>query len=323
MRFFVTFLCGVLLMASVARGKGETIETAILQFEAGSYSTATATLRVVLAREPQNAYAYHWLGRCYYELKNFDDAITQAERAVSLEPRKSEYRLWLARAFGEKADRDSSPSAARKVGRELQEAVRLDPLNLAARRDLVEFYADAPWILGGSDDKARQEAQAIAAVDAVEGHLAWAEYWRSKKDIVRVDAAYRKVLELRPSRIDPYMEIADYYQERKDVTGLDAAVKAASRASAADPRLAYFRGALQVLTGTMPAEAERLLNQYLASVPPRSEFPSQASAREWLARLYEQQGNRVKAAEQYRAILRLDPHRKGAREALRRLESQS
>ena len=40
------------------------------------------------------------------------------------------------------------------------------------RRALAEFYAEAPWIVGGSEDGAKQQVDAIAAMDPVQGHLA-------------------------------------------------------------------------------------------------------------------------------------------------------
>ena len=73
--------------------------------------------------------------------------------------------------------------------------------------------------------------------------------------------------------------------------------------------------------GVSPAAAERDLKWYLASSPDRSDWPSHSAAREWLGRLYEAQGKRSEAAEQYRAALQLDPNRKSATARLKTLES--
>ena len=69
--------------------------------------------------------------------------------------------------------------------------------------------------------------------------------------------------------------------------------------------------------------AEEYLKSYLASTPDRSDWPSHASAREWLGRLYEAQGKRAEAAEQYRAALQLEPGRKEAKARLEKLEKSS
>jgi tetratricopeptide (TPR) repeat protein len=78
-----------------------------------------------------------------------------------------------------------------------------------------------------------------------------------------------------------------------------------------------------VLSGTDLPRAEQYLKSYLASTPDRSDWPSHAGAREWLGRLYEAEGKRSEAAEQYRAALQLDPGRKEAKARLQKLEKQS
>ena len=61
---------------------------------------------------------------------------------------------------------------AKKVKKELEEAVRLNPSNIEARFDLEDFCLNAPWIVGGNKDEARDQVDAISALDAVEGHVA-------------------------------------------------------------------------------------------------------------------------------------------------------
>ena len=87
-----------------------------------------------------------------------------------------------------------------------------------------------------------------------------------------------------------------------------------------DPRSAYYRGVYGVLSAVDPAHSEQDLKSYLASTPDRSDWPSHAAAREWLGRLYEAQGKRAEAAEQYRAALQLDPGRKEVKTRLEHLE---
>jgi hypothetical protein len=65
------------------------------------------------------------------------------------------------------------------------------------------------------------------------------------------------------------------------------------------------------------------LKSYIAGTPERSDWPPHAAAREWLGRLYESQGKRAEAAEQYRASLQLDPGRKEASARLHQLEKAS
>ncbi len=300
------------------------IEAAQHQFDSGNYTLAIATLQSAIAGAPSNAGAYYWLGRCYYELRDYDNAVAQLGKAISLDGQNSVYHQWLGRAYGGKADKERSFSAARKVKSEFEAAVQLDPKNITARRDLEEYCMDAPWIVGGNKDESAAQVTAIAALDPVEGHLARAAYdVEGLKKPEQADSEYRQVLAATPHRIEPYLEAADFWVKQNKTQDASAAVEAAAKASPSDPRIAYYRGVVQVLSGTDLAGAETLLKSYVASTPDRSDWPSHAAARYWLGRLDEAQGKRAEAAEQYRAALQLDPGMKDARARLENLEKTS
>lgn len=300
------------------------IQTAQKQFQQGNYSASIATLRSAVAQSANSAEAYYWLGRNYYELRDYDNAIAQGEKAVQVEPNNSVYHQWLGRSYGEKADRERSFSLAKKVKKEFQEAVRLDGKNLQARRDLEEYCIDAPWIAGGSKDEAKTQVEAIAAVDPVEGHLARATF--DQGALKKVDLAeneYRQVLNAKPTRFEPYAEVINFYGATKKLPEMNAAIQAAALVAPNDARLQYYRGAEKVLEGSDFAHAEEYLKAYLASTPERSDWPSHAAARDWLGRLYEAEGKRTEAAEQYRAALQIEPGRKETKTRLEKLEKSS
>jgi len=292
-------------------------------FSAGEYARAAALLDAAIARDARDASLRYWLARCQYELNQYDEAEESARRAVAMDPDNSDYHGWLGRALGRRAERAgwlSGFSLARQVRAEFETAVRLDPRNVQAQRDLIEFYSQAPGVVGGGADKARRQVDALAAIDAVEGHLARAAVWANEKMPDRADTEYRAAMAARPGRAGPYLEAADFYEQRRDPVRMEEAVEAAAALDSANPQLLYSRGVAAVLRGGRDADAERLLRQYLDTVPPRSDLPSKAATREWLGQLYERQGRPDAAAEEYRSALQLDRDRRGARDALRRLK---
>lgn len=302
-----------------ARAQDSFVSAAQRQFDGGDYTGAVNTLRSGIGTKSQNAEAYYWLCRSFYELREFDNAISNCEQAVQYAPQHSDYHMWLGRAYGEKAEQESSFLVARKVKHEFEEAVRLNPRNIPARRDLAEFDAEAPWIVGGSKDAAKQQVDAIATLDPVQGHLARAQFWADEK---RVDSAYaecRMALAAKPADPNVYFEAADFYAALSRAPELKSAVDGAAALRPNDPRLTFYRGVENFLAGVV-AQAEQNLKSYLASTPDRSDWPSHASAREWLGRLYESEGKRPEAAEEYRAALQLEPKRASARDRLKKLE---
>jgi len=294
------------------------IASAREKFEAGKYEEASSLLHTALVQDPQNSSLAFWLMRSDYELDRIDEAIRLAEQTVQLEPSNSEYHQWLGRVYGRKAEKTRSFSYARKTRAGFEAAVNLNPANLSARRDLMEFYLDAPWILGGGKDKGWRQAAAIAALDPMEGCLARGSYWQALGKPASAEAEYAKVLELKPGRVEPYFEMADFYQAREDAGRLEATVDAATRVSPRDPRLDFYRGVMCVLARTRLTEGAQSLQTYLATAPRRRDFPPPASAHLWSGRLDEQLGKPARAAEHYKAALALDPGNKDAREGLRR-----
>jgi tetratricopeptide (TPR) repeat protein len=309
------------LVAGPVQSASDPVVVARDQFERGDYRAALGTLSSALADNPHDAQLSHWRSRCYLEQADYARAISDAERAVSERPDDSEYRRWLGRAYGGAAEHARSFSLARKVRLAFEESVRLDPSNIAARRDLSQFYLEAPWIVGGSRRKALEQVDAIAQRDSVAGHLASAAYRVGAKRLDEAEAEYQRVLELRPDRIEPYLEVADFYEARGDSGKFAGVVEQAARVMPSDTRLAYYKGAALVLANRNLAEAERLFRAYLATAPRRSDLPSHADAHAWLGRLNERLGNVKAAADEYRAALALDPDSKSVREALRRLDA--
>ncbi len=300
------------------------IQTAQRQFNAGNYSAAISTLQAAVAQNPSSGEGYYWLGRCYYELKDYDNAITAGEKSVALDPKNSIFHDWLGRIYGGKADRDRSFSYARKVKKEFESAVQLNPANIAARRDLEDYEIQAPWVVGGNKDDAKAQMDAIVALDPVEGDLARAMYDdEALKKPDQAEKDYKAALAANPKKIDPYLDALAFFQQQNKASDMQAAIQQASQVAQNDPRLTYYRGVAQVIANSNLPDAEKDLKSYLASTPDRSDWPSHASAREWLGRLYEAQGKRSEAAEQYRAALQLDPDRKETKARLAKLETDS
>jgi tetratricopeptide (TPR) repeat protein len=120
--------------------------------------------------------------------------------------------------------------------------------------------------------------------------------------------------------VEPYLEVIGFFLNQDRPADMQTAIDAAAEAAPTDPRLLFYRGVAVVLAGSGFSQGEEYLKSYLASTPDRSEWPPHAAAREWLGRLYEAQGKRAEAAEQYRAALQLDPGRKLAKARLEKLE---
>jgi tetratricopeptide (TPR) repeat protein len=331
-------LLAVVLLASALAAKPATTNAVPASLEmpadiqrlygAGRYREAVEALQSAVAANSAQAPLHYWLGRSFYELRDFSHSISSFEHAVALDPGRSEYHDWLGRACGRKAEEPnlftafSSLALARRTSREFATAVRLDSGNLEAQRDYIRYLLNAPGIVGGSEDHAQEQIQELAKVDPVEGELAAAELLATHKKFDEAGQQYQRILAIKHTRVGVYLEVADYYCDRADASHVDEAAEAAALVSPADARLPYYRGVALVLAKKNPALAGEDLRDYLAAVPDSVDVPPHASAYEWLAKLYDDQGKTNQAIAEYEAALALDPHNKSLREALKRLQKQ-
>jgi len=292
-------------------------------YRAGRYDQAIEELQAAVGKNPRDGSLHYWLGRCFFELRDFARAVVSLEKATTIEPANAEYHHWLGRACGRKAEESNPFSAlglARRTHREFETAVRLDPSNLAAQRDLIRYLLFAPGIVGGGEEHALEQMAALALVDSVEADLARAEYFATRKRFDQANEQYQKILHATPPNAGVCLEIAEYYRDHEDAANMQAAVDIAAKVAPSDQRLEYYRGVALILANRDGAQAEKYLRTYLATVPPSSESASHASAREWLGKLYENQGRLDAAATEYQAAILLDPRNKVLREDLKRVQ---
>jgi tetratricopeptide (TPR) repeat protein len=152
---------------------------------------------------------------------SYDAAVAAGEKAVKELPDSSEAHDLLGRAYGQKAIKASvftQFGLARKCRAEFEKAVALDPRNVDARYDLVSFHVNAPGVVGGSLDKAREQAVAIALLDPIRGHTASGNIFSSEKKWPEAEAEYRKALDLKPDSGNLHWRLGRLFEKqgRKD-----------------------------------------------------------------------------------------------------------
>ncbi len=185
------FVFGVLVSKA-----DDSVTKGIDLFKHRQYREAKEVLEQVVAANGSNAAGQYYLGRTYFMLCAYDPAITHLQHAVDLESYQSYYHYWLGRAYGEKTKRSGllkQAGLAKKVRTAFEQAVALDPNNVAARTALGNFYAQAPRFMGGGIDKASEQAAALTALDALQGGLLEARILEEQKKPDDAEALYKKL----------------------------------------------------------------------------------------------------------------------------------
>jgi Tfp pilus assembly protein PilF len=225
------------------------------------------SLKVLQAATQKDASVYQLMGRDYYMLADYKKAAESLEKAVAADPGNSESALWLARAYGRRAETSNPISAAGQASKARQffeKAVRLDPQNLDALNDLFDYYLEAPGFLGGGFDKAEAAAVRIAAISQAEGYAAQAKLAERHKEFGSAEAQLHRAIEAAPQQIGKLIELARLLAKQGRFQESDQTVARAEQVAPGSPRLLYATADLYIKSGRHLDLARTLLERYLA-----------------------------------------------------------
>jgi len=284
-----------------------------------SADQARALLEQAIAADPKNAEAHYLLGSVFYAFGDDPKASDEAQKAVTLDDSKAEYHLLLGNSLSgllDAAGMFKKMSLARQIKSEFERAVAENPKSTAARTALAEFYAQAPSIIGGSNDKAMDQARQVAAIDAVEGHYAMATVYFDQKKLAEAEQEYKAAIAADPTRARSYADLGFLYIAEKKDSEAPALFKRAVEADA-NYLPGYFGVArTDLLAGQNLDEAERFFKKYLTRWPDEGD-PSWANTHWRLGQVYEKQGRKDQAVAEWQEALKLAPGYKPAQESLK------
>lgn len=189
-------LAGVLAAGPAAHAGA--LEEARAHVDARRFPEAEPLLAAEARRTPDVAEVHFLLGRvAITHHQDAETAIGHFERAVALDGKVARYHLGLGGALGMKAAQAGLFGAMGLVPRvkaELERAVQLDPGSVDARLGLAQFYAMAPGFVGGSLERAREQALAVVRLDPVRGGWLLGFIHAHRKEDREAEARYREAL---------------------------------------------------------------------------------------------------------------------------------
>lgn len=271
-RLVFTLAIGLSLWAA-----GSDVDRAEDLFQRTNYQSA---LNLLLAPGHTDAASYFVIGKSYFMLGEFKKASEYFEKAVAVNPNRSDYFHWLGRAYGRRAETSTfvtAPSYAAKARQNFEKAVDLDPKNGEAINDLFDYYLQAPGFLGGGVDKASNLVTKIGALDKAEAHYAQAQIALHKKEMRQAEQQLRTALELAPRQVGRVLDLAKFLSKQGKVQESEAMFAKAEQLAPNDPKVLYERAATYIEQKRNLDVAKSLLEKYLHSnLTP--EHPSRAAA---------------------------------------------
>ncbi len=314
--------------------------------KSGHYKRARAIVQQRLQANPNDAETL-WLAAWIKQIwGDRDAALEHAQRAVAAKPRDARYRLRLAEIYGDMAQKAGifqRLSLVNKFKQEIDATLAIDPANVRALRDAMEYYMVAPSIAGGNQDEGRKIPDRISRINPVEGLLAQIWLVRFEKQNDRIEPLYRRALEIDPNNFEVRASYGTYltsdaskkYPEAEQhgraavriapdraggytVTAralagqrkwkeLDQILVEAEKA-VPDNLAPYYQAAQVCLDGGVePVRSERYVRKYLG-IEPEAAAPGHARARWLLGRALAAQGRTAEAVAEYKQSVQMDPN---------------
>lgn len=286
--------------------------------QAGRVDDAITALNQQISSNPRDAEALHQLCRAYFQYEDWDRAEGRCKKAVELQPGNSGYHRWLGRVYGEKAERATLPlGLAIKTREEFRRAADLDPTDAYAGVDIAEFYIEAPGMMGGGQDKAREQAKIVGKVNPGQEHWVYARIAEKNKDFATAEREYRQIIDASKGDAEAWLNLGFFYRNRKRYDDMEQAFVKMSQAPMPHREVLFEAANSLYRTGRAFTFAIELLRRYFAEGPVEEAPAFRAHC--LLGQLLEKQGDKAGAAAEYRAGLALARNYEPCRQGLQRV----
>ncbi len=316
----IPFFLLLLLLPGMRSDKS--LDEAIRLYEKGEFQQAVNLLQQLKSTSPDEAEIRLWLGKSHLKVLQWDDAVREMEKAVELRPSSAQYHLWFGRALGARASHSIFFTAirwARRVVREFEKGRDLDPKDLDVRFDLLEFYLQAPGIVGGGKDKAEAEAKVIAKLDPRMGYTARAtiheknEKWDlARKELIQATVDF-------PEHADAFKDLATFLFGRKDFEGAKLYANKTLALNGKSKQARLTAVAAEIRLNADLDLAEGTLRE-LAAGPLGENDPSFEEVNYWLGECYLAKGNKAEARRAFESALRFNAEHSEAKKRLSELK---
>ena len=248
-------------------------------------------------------------------------ALELAEQRAEATPGHAASHYWLGMAYGARIGQVGTfakATMAPKIRAAFERAVELDPSLHDARFALMEYYLGAPAIVGGSESKAKAQAQELMRRDPPRGRFAQARLAMHEGNDAQARQLVLAAYAARPD--EPMFRMAAGFAHQQ-AEEWDQAFAVFAAWTTDEPWAAsgwYQFGRTAVLSGQRTAEGVAAFERFLA-LNPQPGAPEHKHGWYRMGQLHAQAGDKAAARRAFEQALKLDPKFAEPRDELAKL----
>jgi tetratricopeptide (TPR) repeat protein len=253
----------ILLFSAYLTAKSPDLDRARELYRCTEYRESLSILSPIVQKD---AAALGLIGQNYFMIGEYKKATEALEKAVDMEPNNAGFAHWLGRTYGRRAELGNpltAPGYATRARQMFEKSVALDPANKGAAGDLLDFYLEAPGLLGGGIRKAEELAAHIARTDPAEGHYAQAQIEEKRKEYNSAEQHLRLAWQLAPSQVGRVMDLAMFLAKRGRFNESEALFDQAARMAPSNAKILFERAETYIKERRNLDQAKQLLERYI------------------------------------------------------------
>ncbi len=310
-KFFILFVVTIGIVF------GQVDSTGIKLISQKKYSEARSFFENAIQKNKKDAESYYYLSIVLMVQQKFDDAQDAIEEAIDLNENVSKYHMTRGSILGQKAmtaNVISQGFLAPKIKNAFLHASELDPSNVDARIALYRYYVVAPGIMGGSEEKAFEQANAIVKLNPYRGYNLLANFYlQVKKDTLEAERQIKKAIAMKPDTGDGYKRLGYLYMNQKRFA--DAYIQMKKYIDLEPRNPDSYDSYADILKAEQ--KVDQAIEKYLQAISIDKDFGASIFS---LADCYEVKGLKQKAKETYQWFLTVEPQGRRADAAQKKIK---
>jgi len=325
--------------------------------KSGRWKVLRAQVNNKLAANPKDGEILRWHSRVLMAFGNAEDSYKVAKESTRLAPQSADAWAQYAGLAGIMAGRANvlkKMSYASECRDAATKALELNPKNRLALEVMMNYYQQAPGVIGGDKIKAEKFRATLESIEPEAKSRRLLREANKTKDRVRIEGVLKQAMQKHPKAAWPFTSAAQFAMSKSDMRPQDTQVYAKNalendpfsaraygylaQAYAAEAKWGEFDATLLRAEKTIPENlyphylaalwlisaskepkrAEALLRRYLRQEP-EAGTPGWAYARWQLGLAIEQQGDKNGAIKELKEASKLLPKDENIAADLKRL----
>ncbi len=264
---------------------------------------------------------YH-MGLISMHKQDFIKAEEYLKQALSVNTEVAKYHVAMVNALGNiitKANKFSQATMAPTLRKHMEEAIRLNPMDMNTPLMLIGYYMQAPGFMGGGSDKAIALANSIMKRSKADGYRAIGLIAHAEEKYSDAESNYKKALNISPDSVKYHYSLASVYQSQsKFDEAMDVYEKAIERFPT-NRNLLLVAGRMASFSGEKHSEnGVKYLNSYIGENPDMAD-KNIGEAYYYLGMIEKNRGNKTLARKHFNSALKVNPDHTRSQQALKEM----